>query len=981
MTEGLFSLTRDLQLAPYATSAVAAWFWSSGGDRVLWANASAAALSGAASPRELIGKPFADHELGVQVARIAATLPAFGETAPAELTAAHGALACTASRIGIDGTVGILIVANAPVQPVLPLAARVERMFGALSATFAVYSGMGTLLVASPSIAEKLGSATTLAALGAGALMAEAIASGHAAGKSNIGDLTVDRLGAGGATVLLAVPERAKTPESVPNIPENIPEPYEISPPPADDVPDPAPATLADIEAALLATPAPPEPTPAAAGTLPDQPAHPPAPEAPPETPATPAEPERRHPLRFVWTMDAEEHFTLTSREFAEIAGERTAALMGRPWHEIAAALGLDPDGRVAHAVATRDTWSGITIAWPVEGSHEHVSVELSGLPIFDRDRTFRGYRGFGVCRNVARVPHPPQSGARPVLTVVPSAENVVPFRAAPAPDKRTALTPVEHSAFREIAETLGATPAQEAPREPAEPRRSLPSAFAVGDEPEPQRSPGEAEMRTVLDRLPVGILIHHGDHLIYANHALLEWTGYATLAALAEDGGLERLAVEPDQTLDLQTGTGKAFNIATRASETLACEGRLYTVQWDGEPVLMLVLVRSAAGDRMKASTEALRAAETELREMRAVLDTAADGVVVMDRDGRVLSLNRAAEALFGYGYHDIARRPFVELLAQDSERAAREYLDLIAAGNVTRVHHDGREVIGRTRAGTPVPLFMTMGRVGDSGKLCAVFRDVTAWKRAEEELVGARRNAERASSAKSDFLAKISHEIRTPLNAILGFSEVMMEERFGAIGNERYREYVKDIHTSGGHLVSLINDLLDLSKIEAGKLDLVFANVNLNSLVQQCITLMQPQANRERIIIRSALSASLPTLMADARSVRQIVLNLLSNSIKFTGAGGQVIVSTAATERGEIALRVRDTGAGMTEKEIETAMEPFRQLATSSRWGSAGTGLGLPLTKALAEANHARFVIESQKDAGTLVEIVFPGARAAAE
>jgi signal transduction histidine kinase len=207
------------------------------------------------------------------------------------------------------------------------------------------------------------------------------------------------------------------------------------------------------------------------------------------------------------------------------------------------------------------------------------------------------------------------------------------------------------------------------------------------------------------------------------------------------------------------------------------------------------------------------------------------------------------------------------------------------------------------------------------------------------------------------------------------------MMGEQFGAIGNDRYREYLKDIHGSGEHLVSLINDLLDLSKIEAGKLDMVFSNVNLNQLVQQCVALMQPQANQQRIIIRSSLSQTLPPVEADARSVRQIVLNLLSNSIKFTGAGGQVIISTAFTDRGDAILRVRDTGAGMTDKEIETAMEPFRQLATSTRWGSGGTGLGLPLTKALAEANRASFTIKSAVDTGTLVEIAFPGTRVAAE
>ena len=156
-------------------------------------------------------------------------------------------------------------------------------------------------------------------------------------------------------------------------------------------------------------------------------------------------------------------------------------------------------------------------------------------------------------------------------------------------------------------------------------------------------------------------------------------------------------------------------------------------------------------------------------------------------------------------------------------------------------------------------------------------------------------------------------------------------MDERFGPVGNERYRQYLKDIHASGGHLISLLNDLLDLSKIEAGKLELTFVSVNLNDLMQQCVAIMQQQANRERIIIRTSLPPNLPQIVADARSVRQIVLNLLSNSIKFTGAGGQVIVSTALNDDREIVLRVRDTGLGMSEKELQTALEPFRQLATS--------------------------------------------------
>jgi PAS domain S-box-containing protein len=366
----------------------------------------------------------------------------------------------------------------------------------------------------------------------------------------------------------------------------------------------------------------------------------------------------------------------------------------------------------------------------------------------------------------------------------------------------------------------------------------------------------------------------------------------------------------------------------------------------------------------------------------LRAILDTATDGVIVLERDGGIVSLNRSAEALFGYDSGELLGHSFTELFAPESRRAALDYLSGLALNGVASVLNDGREVIGRVREGGLIPLFMTMGRIAEgTDKFCAVLRDITQWKRAEEDLLNAKREAERASSAKSDFLAKISHEIRTPLNAIIGFSEVMVEERFGPIGNERYRQYLKDIHTSGGHLVSLLNDLLDLSKIEAGKLDLSFTRVDLTALLQQCVAIMQPQANRERIIIRTSLSPNLPGVVVDERSIRQIVLNLLSNSIKFTRAGGQVIVSTALTDHGEAVVRVRDTGVGMSEKDIETALEPFRQLATSTRWGSGGTGLGLPLTKALAEANRATFTIRSAVNAGTLVEITFPTTRVLAE
>jgi signal transduction histidine kinase len=231
-------------------------------------------------------------------------------------------------------------------------------------------------------------------------------------------------------------------------------------------------------------------------------------------------------------------------------------------------------------------------------------------------------------------------------------------------------------------------------------------------------------------------------------------------------------------------------------------------------------------------------------------------------------------------------------------------------------------------------------------------------------------------AVTQKLDFLAKVSHEVRTPLNSILGFTELMLEERLGAIGNARYKGYVEDIHQSGLYALSLLNDLLDISKIEAGKFELDFTSVELAELIEICASSLQPLAKRERILLRTSLAPNLPPVIADRRRLKQILLNLLSNAIKFTNGGGQVIVSANRIEGGELRLRVRDNGVGMTSDEIAFAMQPFHQLDTAPR-KQTGTGLGLPVTKALVDANRARLVLTSERGLGTSADVIFPPER----
>jgi PAS domain S-box-containing protein len=697
-----------------------------------------------------------------------------------------------------------------------------------------------------------------------------------------------------------------------------------------------------------------------------------------------PVKPElQSRPFRFVWQTDAETRFTLASQEFVDLLGSKSAAVLGRAWAEIAKTLTLDPPGEIATALSRHETFSGIETAWPIDGLDRPLTVEMSGLPMFDSERRFGGFRGFGLCRDLKRLKdlRDRKLAQNPSATIEPA--KVLAFPASPPAPTGPALSPKEHSAFqelaRELSERLRKTAGKSSAPVPSEPAEPV-AAPVQAPQATPKPARDALEDRLIFDRLPIGILIYRLNSLIYANRAFLDWAGYSTLDELTEAGGLDSLFIEPKNgAATKDPSAAKSLTIATSKGKQKPVDGRLFSVTWSGESALALMIETQLGAGGKQAETP--QQGEEEIRELRAILDTATDGVLILDSSARVLSGNRSAQALFGYDAGELGALSLSDLLVPESHRLVLEHLERLSRRDGVDSLNAGYEAIGRVRQGGLVPLHITIGRIEDGEKLCAVLRDGTAWKRSEEELIKARRAAEKASTAKSEFLAKISHEIRTPLNAIIGFSEVMMDERFGPIGSERYRQYLKDIHAAGGHLISLLSDLLDLSKIEAGKLDLTFVSVNLNDLVQQCVAIMQQQANRERVIIRTSLHGNLPQIVADARAMRQIMLNLLSNSIKFTGAGGQVIISTAQTDDHEVVLRVRDTGSGMTEKELQIALEPFRQIPTVTHWDAGGTGLGLPITKALAEANQAYFRLTSRVDDGTLAEVIFPATRVLAQ
>jgi signal transduction histidine kinase len=245
------------------------------------------------------------------------------------------------------------------------------------------------------------------------------------------------------------------------------------------------------------------------------------------------------------------------------------------------------------------------------------------------------------------------------------------------------------------------------------------------------------------------------------------------------------------------------------------------------------------------------------------------------------------------------------------------------------------------------------------------------------ERELRMARERAEAGNRAKSEFLAVMSHELRTPLNAIIGFAEMMNRRMYGPMGNKRYEEYAETILESGSHLLSMVNDVLDLSKADAGELELSEEVVDLKDLMEQAVRMLDPQSVAGRIAVSSHVGPNCPYLHGDSRRILQIVLNLLSNAVKFTEPGGQVKLEASEDEIGGIYLRVSDTGIGLADADIPRALSLFQQVDVGHARKYDGTGLGLPLTKRLIEAHAGSMTLESRYGEGTVVTARFPAHR----
>lgn len=372
---------------------------------------------------------------------------------------------------------------------------------------------------------------------------------------------------------------------------------------------------------------------------------------------------------------------------------------------------------------------------------------------------------------------------------------------------------------------------------------------------------------------------------------------------------------------------------------------------------------------DRVRRRTAALRESETQTR---LITDNLPVLIAYIDKDERYRFANSTFEQFFRKPRSQIVGQLLKDVVGEANYDRVRPHVRAVLSGTTARFETELEypDDVQRSLDFTYVP---DRAKNGEVQGYFALIMDITERKRIEEDRNRALIEAENANRAKSNFLAEVSHELRTPLNAILGFSEVLSHEYFGPLGQKKYQEYAADIHASGEHLLALISDILDLSTIEAGKLSLNKEALCIEEIASECMSIVTGNAGTKGVTLTTELSGELAPLHADRRAVRQILLNLLTNAIKFTPEGGSITLQVQESEN-SMALKIADTGVGIPVEKLPNLAEPFTRLEQDPHNTVEGWGLGLAITKSLMELHEGELQIESEVGKGTTVTVTFP-------
>lgn len=365
----------------------------------------------------------------------------------------------------------------------------------------------------------------------------------------------------------------------------------------------------------------------------------------------------------------------------------------------------------------------------------------------------------------------------------------------------------------------------------------------------------------------------------------------------------------------------------------------------------------------------------------LTSIFEVSEIGIVVSDHNRRIVRVNDSFVRTYGWTRDELINHDVAGFITPDErEQALHNYKEYIEKG----VRSSGEMKLIRKDGSIANALFTTATLELSQKRRFQVttVMDITLRKQMEVSLRMAKEQADTANRAKSTFLANMSHELRTPLNAIIGFSEMMRKETYGALGSPKYEEYMDDIHSSAGHLLEIINEVLDMSKIEAGRIELDEAEVDLNELTEAVTRMMESRIFGKDLKLSVSIPENLPYIMADRRLLRQVMINLVTNAVKFSEPGGAINITMTRCDDGEIEIIVEDEGVGIPKDKIKQAMEPFGQINDKAEnTHQQGTGLGLPLAKAMIELHDGAINVESDIGQGTKIIIRIPKFRVMAD